>query len=379
MIPLSVPHFSGNEWTYVKECIDTNWVSSAGRFVDLFEERMADYLGIEYGVAVVNGTAAIHLALKLTGVEPGDRVLVPSLTFIASVNPIKYCGAEPVFVEVNRETWGMDPAAAAAKVEELEAKGQKVKAMIVVHLFGHPVDLDPLVELCRRHNIWLIEDATEALGSEYRGKKAGTIGDIGCFSFNGNKLITTGGGGMLVTREQSLAEKARYLSQQAKDDPENFIHREIGYNYRLTNIQAALGVAQLEQINGFLKKKKAIAAWYSQELASLDGITLTPEQPWANNSFWLYSILVDPLKFGMGSRELIQYLRRNGVQSRPFFYPVHRLPMYEACDRTEMKETMLLWEEGVNLPSSVSLTEEDLHRVVEVIRQAHLESIGAVR
>lgn len=377
MIPLSVPQLSGNEWAYVKECLDTNWVSSTGRFVNLFEERMAEYLGIEHGVAVVNGTAAIHLALKLAGVDSGDRVMVPSLTFIASVNPIKYCGAEPVFIDVNRETWGMDPAAAAAKVAELEAKGQKVKAMIVVHLFGHPVDMDPLLALCRRHRIWLIEDATEALGSEYRGKKAGTIGDIGCFSFNGNKLITTGGGGMLVTRDRSLAEKARYLSQQAKDDPENFIHCQIGFNYRLTNIQAALGVAQLEQIEGFLAKKKTIAAWYRQELGGLDGIHLTPEQPWANHSFWLYSILVDPLKFGMGSRELIQYLRHHGIQSRPFFYPVHRLPMYEECDRTEMGETIGLWEEGVNLPSSVSLTEAELHRVVEVIWQASRENKGS--
>ena len=377
MIPLSVPQLSGNEWAYVKECLDTNWVSSTGRFVNLFEERMAEYLGIEHGVAVVNGTAAIHLALKLAGVDSGDRVMVPSLTFIASVNPIKYCGAEPVFIDVNRETWGMDPAAAAAKVAELEAKGQKVKAMIVVHLFGHPVDMDPLLALCRRHRIWLIEDATEALGSEYRGKKAGTIGDIGCFSFNGNKLITTGGGGMLVTRDRSLAEKARYLSQQAKDDPENFIHCQIGFNYRLTNIQAALGVAQLEQIEGFLAKKKTIAAWYRQELGGLDGIHLTPEQPWANHSFWLYSILVDPLKFGMGSRELIQYLRHHGIQSRPFFYPVHRLPMYEECDRTEMGETIRLWEEGVNLPSSVSLTEAELHRVVEVIWQASRENKGS--
>ena len=252
-IPLSVPYLNGNEWDYIKECLDTNWVSSAGKFVDRFEGELAEYVGSDYAVATVNGTAAIHIALKLLGVDEGDKVLVPALTFIASVNPINYCNAEPVFLDSERETYNIDPEKMENVIKDLIAKVDKPKALIVVHLYGHPADMDPILEICKKYDIKIIEDATESLGSEYKGKRTGSIGDIGCFSFNGNKLITTGGGGMLVTDNKEYAEKARYLTTQAKDDPKQFIHNEVGYNYRLTNIQAAMGVAQLEQIDNFIE------------------------------------------------------------------------------------------------------------------------------
>jgi perosamine synthetase len=369
MIPLNEPYLAGREWEYIKECLDTNWVSSAGKYVTRFEEQIAEYLGIQHSVAVVNGTAALHLALKVLGVTGGDRVLVPSLTFIASVNPIRYCGAEPVFVDSSPATFGMDPLMTVAKIEELIKRGEKPKAVLVVHLYGHPVEMAPIIEVCRKHQISLVEDATEALGSKYRGQMVGTLGDIGCFSFNGNKLITTGGGGMLVSHHQGLMEKVKYLSQQAKDDPERMYHENIGYNYRLTNIQAALGVAQLEQIVDFLSRKKEIARRYNEELGGLSGITVNPEQEWADNCFWLYSILVDTQKAGITSADLIKHLREKEIESRSFFWPIHRLPMYEGCEATAMTQTDQLWREGVNLPSSVGLSAEQVAKVIATIKE----------
>jgi dTDP-4-amino-4,6-dideoxygalactose transaminase len=236
-IPLSIPHLDGNEWEYIKECLDTNWVSSVGKYVEKFEEDIAQYIGTNHAVATVNGTAAIHMALKVLGVKEGDKVLVPTLTFIASVNPIKYCNADPVFIDAEKETYNIDPDKLEEKIIELIKEGNKPKVLIVVHLYGHPAEMDFILDICKKYDIKVIEDATESIGSEYKEQKTGSIGDIGCFSFNGNKLITTGGGGMLVTDNEKWAEKVKYLTTQAKDDPEQFIHHEVGYNYRLTNIQ----------------------------------------------------------------------------------------------------------------------------------------------
>ncbi|AZR73888.1 hypothetical protein BBF96_11110 [Anoxybacter fermentans] len=365
-IPLCEPYIKGNEWKYIKDCLDTNWVSSVGTYVNKFEELVSDYIGVNYGVATVNGTAAIHTALMVLGVGPGDKVLVPSLTFIASVNPICYCGAEPVFIDSEVNTFNIDPEKTIDKIEQMVKKGNKPKAVIVVHLYGHPADIDPIAEVCKKYDIKLIEDATEALGSKYKGRMVGSLGDIACFSFNGNKLITTGGGGMLVTNNKKWADHARYLIQQAKDDPENFIHNNIGYNYRLTNIQAALGVAQFENIEEFIESKRTTAMTYNKLLSKIPGITVNPEMEWAYNCFWLYSILIDEKEFGINSKTLLEKLNLRGVMARPFFKPLHHMPMFRKYD-ADIHVADWLWERGLNLPCSVGITLEEIQQVVDTI------------
>jgi len=366
-IPLSVPHLNGNEWEYVKECLDTNWVSSAGKYVDKFENDLAGYTGSKNAVATVNGTAAIHTALKILGVEAGDTVLVPALTFIATVNPVAYCGATPVFVDSELDTYNMDSAKLEAKIKELIEKDQKPKAVIVVHLYGQPAKIREIAEVCDKYDIYLIEDATESLGSKYDQQMTGTFGDIGCFSFNGNKLITTGGGGMLVTDNDQWVEKARYLTTQAKDDAVQFIHNEVGYNYRLTNIQAAMGVAQLEQIDKFIEKKREINNFYYDNLKSIDGITVTRELESSYSNYWLSTILVDENEFGMDSKKLYKKLRSEGIMVRPFFKSISEMPMY-SDNNFNGENTQKLWEKGICLPSSVNLKQEEMLYIIESIK-----------
>jgi perosamine synthetase len=265
-IPLCVPEIRGNEWDYIKECLDSNWVSSVGAFVDRFEGAVANYVGTEHAVATVSGTAALHIALLVAGVQPDDEVLVPTLSFIAPANAIRYVGAWPVFIDAEPIHWQMDPVKVQGFLENEcrsqggnlinRTTGRRVKAILPVHILGHPCDMDPILEVADRYELITIEDATESLGAQYKKRMAGKLGQIACFSFNGNKLITTGGGGMIVTDNQAWAERARYLTTQAKDDPIEYFHSEIGYNYRLTNIQAAMGVAQMEQIENFINQKK---------------------------------------------------------------------------------------------------------------------------
>lgn len=368
-IPLSVPHLDGNEWEYIKECLDTNWVSSAGKYVDKFEKDLAAYINSKNAVATVNGTAAIHIALKILGVEAGDKVLVPALTFIASVNPVAYCGATPVFVDSELDTYNIDPAKMEAKIIELIDKDQKPKAVIVVHLYGQPAKINEIVEICDKYDIYLIEDATESLGTKYNKQMTGTFGDIGCFSFNGNKLITTGGGGMFVTDNDQWAEKASYLTTQAKDDPVQFIHHETGYNYRLTNIQAAMGVAQLEQIDKFIEKKREINDFYYQKLNSISGITVSREADEAYSNYWLSTILVNKNEFGLDSKKLYKKLRSEGIMVRPFFKPINEMPMYSNNGSGFKGEnTQKLWEEGICLPSSVTLKQNELGHIIESIK-----------
>ena len=367
-IPLLEPCIEGREWEYVKECFDTNWVSSAGKYVEKFENRLADYVGARYGVATVNGTAALHTALKVLGIQEGDKVLVPSLTFIASVNPIRYCNAVPVFVDSERQTFNVDPERVVNKIESMISNGNKPKAIIVVHLFGHPAQLDPIVEICRQNNIFIIEDATEALGAEYKGRTVGNIGDIGCFSFNGNKLITTGGGGMLVTDNQNWAKRARYLTTQAKDDPKNYIHKEIGYNYRLTNLQAAMGVAQLERVDDFIVRKREIAHKYNKKIDKIPGIKISQELDWAKSNFWLYSTLVNENIFGIKAKKLYKELNKVGIMARPFFKPIHHMPMYKKYD-ANIVQADELWEQGISLPSSVGITDDEIDKIIYTLKE----------
>ncbi|KEH98038.1 LegC family aminotransferase [Clostridium massiliodielmoense] len=363
MIPLCIPEIRGNEWKYVKECIDTNWVSSVGSYVNLFEEKFGEYLGTSSAVVTVNGTAAIELALLTVGIGRGDEVIVPSMTFISPVNTVRYVGATPVFCDVCRDTFVMD----AEKIEELITP--KTKAILPVHIYGHPVDMDKVIEIAKKHNLYVIEDATEALGSKYKGRNLGAIGDIGAFSFNGNKLITTGAGGMLVTNNEEYGKRAKFLSTQTKVVLENkaFYHPEVGYNFRMPNLLAAFGVAQLENADDYLKVKKKNANYYNDLLKDVKGITLSIQKEWAENCYWLYSILVED-DYKLTRDELIKELDKNGIESRPFFMPVHNMPPYRDCIHGDMSITEDISSRGINLPSSVSLTEENIEFICSIIK-----------
>jgi perosamine synthetase len=379
-VPLCVPELGGNEWRYVKECLDSTFVSSVGPFVERFEQMIAARLGARRAVATSSGTAALHVALIVAGVQPGDEVLVPSLTFIAPVNAIRYVGAVPVFIDAEPSYWQMDVAAARQYLEtECErngatvrnrTSGRTVRAILPVHLLGTPVDVDPLAALAREFGLVTIEDATESLGAEYRGRPAGRLGDVGCFSFNGNKVITAGGGGLIVTDRQDWADRARYLTTQAKDHPIEFIHGEIGFNYRLPAIQAALGCAQAERLDVHLQAKRAVAARYRAALDGLPGLTTMAEPPYARSAFWMFTVLVDEARFGCGSRDLIAQLDRDRIQARPLWQPNHRSVAHADVPARACPVADRLFEQAVTLPSSTGLTEADQQRVIESITKA---------
>jgi perosamine synthetase len=379
IIPLCEPEIRGNEWKYIKECLDTNWVSSVGLYVDRFERMVANYLGAKHAVATVNGTAALHIALLVAGVRLEDEVLVSTLTFIAPANAVRYVGAYPVFIDAEPHYWQMDPAKVRDFLDqkcrwkngELRNKitGRRVKAILPVHILGHPCDMDPILEVARKYNISVIEDATESLGAKYKDRMVGRLGDIACFSFNGNKLITTGGGGMVVTDDGAIARRAKYLTAQAKDDSVEFVHGEIGYNYRLTNIQAAMGVAQLERLDDYIVAKRRIATAYSDALHSLAGIVPMPEAPWAFNVYWMYTILVDREAYGMDVRALLQRLERSGIHSRLLWQPLHLSKPHADCQAFDCQIAERLNREAISLPCSVGLTMTDQERVIEVLKQ----------
>lgn len=381
-VPLSVPHLAGNEWKYVKECLDTGWVSSTGAFVGRFEAELSQYVGAPHAVACVNGTAALHLALRLANVGAGDEVLAPTLTFIASVNAIHYTGASPVFMDCD-DFYNMDVSKVAKFLDEHtdtqngypvnRKSGRRIKAIMPVHVFGNAAAMEELTKLCRERNMRVIEDATESLGTRYiapylSGAHTGTIGDIGCFSFNGNKIITTGGGGMLVTNDRELAERARYLTTQAKDDEVRYIHGDIGYNYRLTNIQAALGVAQLECLPAFLETKRKHWEVYREALAQVDGLRIAPGPSYANNNYWMYALQIDAKRYGKTREELMEHLRRAGVQSRPVWHLNHLQKPYAGAQAFEIEKAIELAEITLNIPCSTNLTFSELERVVEALK-----------
>ena len=376
VIPLSTPVISGNEWKYIKDCLDKGWVSSVGSYVNQFEEVVADYVGCKYGIAVVNGTAALHLSLVACDVRRGDEVIVPSLTFVATANVVKYCGAEPVFVDCDDETLCLNVEKLRIFLRmECEQKdngytynkisGRRVKAIIPVHIFGHPVEMDALLEICQLYNIDIIEDATESLGSEYKGRKTGSFGKLACFSFNGNKMITTGGGGMVVTNDGGLAERIKHLSTQAKNDSVEYDHDEVGYNYRLTNIQAAMGVAQMECLDKFVEIKRKNAFGYQNLISSIDGIEFLWEKPWVKSNFWFYTVKVS----NGHKKSLMDYLISKNIQVRPIWKPIHTLPMYEYCQAYKIENTINIYETAFNLPCSVTLKEDEILFVVKNINE----------
>jgi dTDP-4-amino-4,6-dideoxygalactose transaminase len=378
-IPLCTPLVDGNARRYLQECLDSNYVSSVGPFVTRFEREFALAVGSPSAVACCNGTAALHIALKVAGVEAGDEVLVSDFTFIATVNPVAYLGGIPVLVDAENGTWNMDPNLVT---QELETRGRlgarQPKAVLVAHVLGVPADIAPIQESCEKYGVALLEDAAEALGGSYvngplAGRQVGSIGMVGCFSFNGNKVITTGGGGMLTTDNPSVADRARHLTTQARLPGPEYLHDELGYNYRLTNLAAALGVAQLERLEHFLTRKRQIAERYDSAFGCCAGITLPPRPEWAKPTHWLYSILIEPSEAGIDRTSLMLKLADAGVETRPLWAPAHKMRFYhQATTIGAGRVGDRLFSQGLSLPSSVSLTESQQDRVIESV----LDSLG---
>jgi perosamine synthetase len=361
-IPVAAPALVGREREYVLDCVDSTWISSSGKYLERFESAFAEFCGVRNAVACCNGTVAVHLALMAKGVGPGDEVIVPTLTYVATANPVVYCGGQPVFVDAEPRTWNMDPERVA------EAITPRTRGIVVVHLYGHPCDMDPILELAERHGLWVIEDAAEAHGATYRGRIAGSMGSLATFSFYGNKIITTGEGGMVVGDDDQLTSLVRQLRGQGQDLQRRYWFPMVGFNYRMTNIEAAIGLAQMERIDWHIGRRREIAGWYREELAGEKGIELSPEQPWAKSAFWIVCAVLDEDRFGPRD-QVMAALDNAGIETRPFFYPLHTLPMYR--DLNEGKEFPVaddLARRGVNLPSSATLKREDVGYVCGQLR-----------
>jgi len=366
-IPIAEPDLSNEELKNVIDAVKSGWISSQGEYVSKFEREFAEYCGAKYGISTFNGTTALHLALKAIGVENGDEVIVPDLTFIATANTVKYCNAKPVFVDSHPEYWCMDP-------EEIEKRiTKKTKAIIPVHLYGHPCDMDAIIDIARNHDIYVIEDAAEAHGAEYKGKRVGSMGDIGCFSFYGNKIVTTGEGGMCTTNNEELAEKMNLLKNHGMDPERRYWYNTIGYNYRMTNLQAAVGVAQLNKIEKFIEIKRKNAELYNSLLEGIDGMTPPPEMPWAKNVYWMYSVLIDEEKFGIDRDKLMKELEKEGIETRPFFYPMHTLPPHLRNEKYPVAE--FLSKRGINLPSAVTLKREEVEYICQKIKEKRVKKL----
>lgn len=362
-IYLSSPHMSdeGYERKYIEEAFETNWVAPLGANVDGFERELAAKVGAKHAAALVSGTAAIHMALKAVGVEKDDIVFCQSLTFSATVNPVIYQNATPVFIDSDYKTWNMDPNL----LEEAFKKYPKVKAVLVVHLYGNPADLDSIVEICKRHNVTLIEDAAESLGTTYKGKYTGTFGDYGIFSFNGNKIITTSGGGMLVSDNEERIAKVRFWATQARDKARHYQHSELGYNYRMSNIVAGIGRGQLKVLDKRVMKKKYIFEFYKRELGELEGVKFMPENEWGEQNYWLSCIT---LSGKVKPIDIIETLEKENIESRPIWKPMHMQPFYEGYDFIGGDVARSIFENGVCLPSDTKMTDDDLNRVCGIIK-----------
>lgn len=355
-IPVAEPLLDGNEMEYVADCVRSGWVSSIGKYVGRFEEMFAEFCEAEHGVSVFNGTVALHLALAALGIGPGDEVIVPTLTFVATANTVVYTGARPVFVDSEARTWNISPESVR------EAITPRTRAIVPVHVYGHPCDMDALAQVAGEHGLYLVEDAAEAHGARYRGRRVGALGDAGCFSFYGNKILTTGEGGILVTNDGKLAALARHLKDHAMSHEKRYWHDTVGFNYRMTNIQAALGVAQMERIEELIETRRRNADHYNRRLAGERGITTPPAADWAQNVYWMYSVLVED-EFGMGRDEVMDALREKGIDTRPFFYPNHVLPPYNTGQSLPVAEN--LGRRGINLPSGATLGPGQVDRVCD--------------
>jgi perosamine synthetase len=355
-IPIAEPEIGEEELRNVTEAVKSGWVSSKGPFIEEFENSFSKYIGTEYGIVTSNGTTALHLALVALGIGKGDKVLVPSLDFISVANAVTLTGAKPIFLDSHPDYWCLDPSKIVERLDK------QTKAIIAVHLYGHPCDMDKIVKIAADHDLNLLEDCAEAHGAEYRNKKTGSFGIISCFSFYGNKIITTGEGGICLTDDRKLAEKMKILRDHGMNPDRKYWHDVIGFNYRMTNLQAAIGVAQLRKIDHLIERKRTIARLYAEQLKELPAVTPAPEMPWAKNVYWLYSVLVEETL----RNKLIDIFEKQGIEVRPFFYPSHILPPYKSSLQLPVAEE--LSRKGINLPSGFNLSEKHVRRITDLMR-----------
>ncbi len=380
-IPLCIPNFEGNERKYVDDALDQGWVSTGGAYITKLEEMMADYLKVENVAACQSGTSALHMALVESGIEPNDVVLVPTLTFIAAVNPVKYQFATPVFMDCD-DSFCIDPDKLASFCEKeciysdgkLKYKDKIVKAIIIVHVFGNMADMERIMPIAEKYNIKVIEDATEALGTfytdgKYKGKAAGTIGDFGCYSFNGNKIITTGGGGAITSTDSPVVDHLRFISTQAKTDPHYYIHDEVGFNYRMTNLQAALGVAQLEELPDFVKRKQQNYKQYVKEFEGFELAYLMPFRDDISSNHWFYSLCIDRSRINNTMREIIVELEKKNIQTRPIWGLINEQKPYMSSDSYKLEKAPYYSERILSLPCSTSITKEEIRYVSDEVKE----------
>ncbi len=367
-IHLSSPHMGGEEQSFVNEAFSSNWIAPLGPQVDAFQVEFTEIIGGTPSLALSSGTSAIHLILKLLGVGPGDDVFVSTLTFSASVNPICYLGANPVFIDSDFKTWNMDPEVLRQAFVDRHARGRLPKAVVVVHLYGQSADMDPILEICAEYKVPVVEDAAEALGATYKGRQAGTLGYAGIFSFNGNKIITTSGGGMLVSSDTEMLAHALKLATQARDIAPHYEHSEIGYNYRLSNVLAGIGRGQLKVLDKRVAARRANFEFYHSELAHLPGISFMPEAEWGTHNRWLTTLTIDPEKFGSSREDVRLRLEAENIEARPVWKPMHKQPVFSEYESYGGEVAEKLFEDGLCLPSGSNLTRADLGRVVEVIK-----------
>jgi len=365
MIPVCTPFLSGNEKKYVNDCLKTNWISSSGKYIKLFEEQFSRYCQTKYGVTATSGTAALHLAFVAAGIGKGDEVIMPVFNIASTAFAAIYCGAKPVFVDSEPDTWNMDPTQIERKIT------RRTKAIIPVHIYGHPCDMTAIMRIARKHKLIVIEDAAEAHGAEYRGKKVGGIGDMGCFSFYGNKIITCGEGGMVVTNKKKWADRMRGLKNLSFLTEKRFWHKELGFNYRMTNMQAALGLAQFKRINEMIERHRTNAKLYNSLLRDIPGVTLPVERPLIKNVYWMYSILIDK-DFGRSRNELMKRLKSMGVESRTFFIPMHQQPVLKKVGIASTGRYPVaddISRRGLYLPSGSGLKKKEIEYVCDCIRK----------
>lgn len=367
-ILLSTPHMGDSELEFVKEAFDTNWIAPVGPHVDAFEQEFCQLVGTSHAAAVSSGTAALHLALRLIGVQPGDEVFCSTLTFIATASPITYLGAKPVFIDSDRTSWNMNPDLLRDALDQRAKTGKLPKALVLVHLYGQSADIDPILETCNYYNIPLIEDAAEALGATYKGRSPGTFGKIGIYSFNGNKIITTSGGGMLVSEDPDLVAKARFLATQARDPAPHYQHSQIGYNYRLSNVLAGIGRGQLQVLRDRVDARRHNFEVYQQALGNLPGIEFMPEASFGRATRWLTCLTIDQKAFGCDREQVRLALAEHQIEARPVWKPLHLQPVFAGCECIGGEVAESLFETGLCLPSGSNLTPEDLNRVIEVIK-----------
>jgi len=366
-ILLVTPHMSGLEQQFIAEAFTTNWIAPLGPHVDTFETEFCEKIGSSHAAALSSGTAALHLSLVLLGIGQGDEVVCSDFTFSASANAIAYLKATPVFIDCDHKTWNMDPGLLEEELKECETKGKLPKAVILVHLYGHSADLDPILDLCRRYDIHLIEDTAESLGATYKDRSPGTFGKLGAFSFNGNKIITTSGGGMLVSEEEGMIERARFLASQAREPAPHYEHKVIGYNYRLSNILAGIGRAQLMVLDERIEQKRRIFAFYRESFRGEPGIGFMPEAEYGRSTRWLTCITVNPQEFGATCEDIRKHLDRNGIEARPLWKPMHMQPVYQACRIKGGAVSENLFGKGLCLPSGTNLRDDELERVASTV------------